>query len=262
MLHMPPMKQIAPIALALLLAAPAWASQTADAARAQLLDGRYADAQATALSEPGVDGLLVAAEAMAAEIMLMKTPDAKDTAKAALKLTDRALEMDPGNTEALFLKAMHQGFRTRSSSKLSIVMGGMIGDTKDDIEAFATAAPGDPRADALRGAWHLGIVRAAGDGKFGASLDDGMAAYDRAVAALPGDVNVLSNYAFSLIVLDKPQLLPRAKELLGQLEATPATDAFARETKARMMTLKAVADDYDALQAAARVLLNTEEVSG
>ena len=256
------MKHLASLAALLMLASPVMAAPELDSARAMLAAGDYPQARQTAIATETVEGDLLAAETMAAEIMLMTTPDAKDTAKDALKLVGRVLDRDPGNTEALFLRALHQGFRTRSSSKLSIVMGGMIGDTKDDIEDFAAAAPGDPRADALRGAWHLGIVRAAGDGKFGASLAEGLAAYDRAVASLPSDMAVLSNYAFSLIVMDDPEVLPRARALLDRIAALPATDAFSRETQARMNRLRAVIDQPEALRDASRGLLNTEEVGG
>ena len=243
----------------LLSATPALAS---DAARELLVDGRFAEARETALAADTVDGLNVAAQAMAAEIMLMRVDDPKDHAKDAIKLTEDALDADPDNIEALFLNALHTGFRTRSSSSLGILMNGLIGKTYDAIEAFETAAPDDPRADALYGAWHLGIVRAAGDGRFGASLEEGMAAYDRAVAARPTDIVVIGNYAFSLIVMDEPSLLPRAKALLQEIEALEPKDATETETRSRMMRLLAVIDDPGALRQRAVGLLNTEETEG
>lgn len=240
----------------LLIATPAAAS---DAARALLHQGEYEAARAAALDANTVDGLNVAAEVMAAEIMLMTIRDAKDHAKDAIDLTDDALERDPGNIEALFLRALHTGFRTRSSSAFAIVLKGLIGDTYDAIQAFEAAAPGDPRADALYGAWHLGIVRAAGDGKFGASLGEGMSYYDAAVAAMPDDIVVLGNYAFSLIVMDETALLPRATELLQQIDAAEPDGATETETRQRMLSLLAVIDDPDTLRTRADGLLNTEE---
>lgn len=241
---------------AVTLAAPAHAS---DPARDLLHAGQYEQARTLALAADTVDGMNAAGEVMAAEIMLMRVDDAKDHAKDALKLADRALKRDPGNVDALFLRALHTGFRTRSSSALAIVMKGLIGDTYAAVEAFETAAPNDPRADALYGAWHLGIVRAAGDGKFGASLSEGLAHYDRAVAAMPTDIVVMGNYAFSLIVMDDPALLARAKALLQQIEVTEPDGATDSETRERMLRLLAVIDDPDALRDRAKGLLNTEE---
>ncbi|GHA85609.1 hypothetical protein GCM10009069_06020 [Algimonas arctica] len=243
----------------ILLAGPAFAS---DPACDLLYQGRYEDARATALAADTVEGLNAAAEVMAAEIMLMRVENSKDHAKAAIKLANRALKRDPGNVEALFLRALHTGFRTRSSSAFAIVMKGLIGDTYAAIEAFEAAAPNDPRADALYGAWHLGIVRAAGDGKFGASLSEGLAHYDRAVAAMPADIVVMGNYAFSLIVLDDPSLLPRATALLQQIDATSPDGATEEETRARMLSLLAVIDDPDALRERSEGLLNSEEIDG
>ncbi|MEM7729527.1 MAG: hypothetical protein AAF311_09660 [Pseudomonadota bacterium] len=242
------------------LALPAHASS--DTARALLDEGRYEAARTQALSEDTMDGLLVAGEAMAAEIMLMRVDDPNDHARDAVALAEDALSRDPGNAEALFQRALHTGFRTRSSSAFAVLAKGLIGRTEAAIDAFAAAAPDDPRADALRGAWHLGIVRAAGDGRFGASLEDGMAAYDRAVAARPDDIVVLGNYAFSLIVLDDPALRPRARDLLQRIERAEPRGATQAETRERMLRLLAVFDDPDALRERARGLLNTEETAG
>lgn len=244
--------------LAVLIATPATATPTP---RDLLQAGDYQSARQTALAENTVDGLNIAAEVMAAEIMLMRVDNAKDYAKDAIELADRALKRDPGNVDALFLRALHSGFRTRSSSALAIVMKGLIGDTYRAIEAFEAAAPGDPRADALYGAWNLGIVRAAGDGRFGASEAEGLAHYDRAVAAMPTDIVVMGNYAFSLIVMDDPALLPRATALLKQIEATVPKGATETETRTRMLSLLAVIDDPGALLARAKGLLNTDETS-
>ncbi|MEL6687975.1 MAG: hypothetical protein AAFP97_10180 [Pseudomonadota bacterium] len=241
-----------------LLASPALASDTA---RALLNQGEYVEARETALSENTVEGLNLAGEVMAAEIMLMRVDDAGNHAKGAIRLAEQVLDEDPENVEAKFLRAIHMGFRTRSSSAFTILMNGLVGKTRRAIETFEAAAPNDPRVDALYGAWHLGIVRAAGDGRFGASLEEGLAAYDRAVAAQPEDIVVMSNYAFSLIVMDEPDLLPRAKTLLTQIEATEPKTATEAETKARMMRLNAVMDDPDALRELSVGLLNTEETA-
>jgi cytochrome c-type biogenesis protein CcmH/NrfG len=249
------MKWIVALCLCL-LASPCWGSS---AARDLLHDGLYSEARETALATQTVDGLNIAAEAMAAEIMLMRVDDAKDHAKDAIKLTETALARDPDNIEARFLRALHTGFRTRSSSAFAILMKGLIGDTRDAIDEFATIAPDDARADALRGAWHLGIVRAAGEGRFDASLEAGMAHYDRAVAAFPDDIVIMGNYAFSLIVMDDPALLPRAAELLDQIEAEAPDNATERDTRSRMLRLRAVIDDPDQLKERATALLNTEE---
>jgi tetratricopeptide (TPR) repeat protein len=250
------MKRFLPLLLSLTFTTQAFAS---DPAAALLYAGEYEQAREMALAEDTVDGLNTACEVMAAEIMLMRVDDAKDHAKDAIKLANRALEQDPNNVEALFMRALHTGFRTRSSSAFAIVMKGLIGDTYEAIEAFESAAPNDPRSDALYGAWHLGIVRAAGDGKFGASLEDGLMHYDKAVAAMPGDIVVMGNYAFSLIVIDDPSRLPRAKKLLQQIEATDPNGATEVETRARMLRLLAVIDEPEALSERSKGLLNTEE---
>lgn len=244
---------------ALILLLLAWPAHASDAARALLYDGQYEHARASALAEDTVAGLNIAAEVMAAEIMLMRVDDAKDHAKDAIKLAEDALDRDPDNIDAKFMRALHTGFRTRSSSPLAIVMKGLVGKTRAAIEEFEAAAPGDPRADALYGAWHLGIVRGAGDGKFGASLAEGLARYDAAVLARPDDIVVMGNYAFSLIVMDDPALLPRARALLLQIEATEPDGATEAETQRRMLSLLAVIDDPDALKARSKGLLNTEE---
>jgi hypothetical protein len=105
-------------------------------------------------------------------------------------------------------------------------------------------------------------VRAAGDGRFGASLQDGLARYDAAVAARPDDIVVMGNYAFSLIVMEDPALLPRARTLLEAIEAQDPKDATEAETRDRMIRLLDVFEDPAALKRVADGLLNTEEERG
>lgn len=250
------------VLLSLLFLVLPLSAAAADTARELLRGGQYEQARDAGVATDTVEGLNIAAEAMAAEIMLMRVENARRHAGRAMDLTETVLQRDPGNTEALFLRALHRGFRTRSSSSVRILMSGLIGKTREAIETFEAAAPNDPRADALYGAWHLGIVRGAGDGRFGASLSEGVARYDAAVAAMPEDIVVMSNYAFSLIVMEDPDLLPRAKTLLQQIEATDPKDATEGDTRERMLRLLIVIDDPDALRQAARGLLNTEEVDG
>lgn len=242
--------------LALFLAAPAAASELA---REHLLNGDYVNARAVGLEADTVEGLNIVAEAMAAEIMLIRVDDAKDHAKAALDHLEEALDRDPGHVETIFLRALHTGFRTRSSSPFTILLKGLIGKSYKAIEAFEAVAPDDPRADALYGAWHLGIVRAAGDGKFGASLKEGVARYEHAIEERPTDIVILSNYAFALICLDDQALLHRAKVILSEIERLHPKNALERETKAQMMSLLAVYDDADQLMQQAEALLNTQE---
>ena len=97
-----------------LFASPAWAT---DAARDMLTQGNYVEARTAALAEETVDGLNLACEVMAAEIMLMRVEDTRDHAKEAIRLTEQALEQDPDNIDAKFLRALHTGFDWKNAPR-------------------------------------------------------------------------------------------------------------------------------------------------
>lgn len=184
------------------------------------------------------DGLTLAAEALAAPVLLGTDDDPKSTAKAAYKLTQAAIALDPSHTEAHMQAALSLGFVTRATNPISVWRKGLANDLKDAIDAFDTVAPNDARVHALRGAWHYGIVRKAGEKRaqkwYKANLTDGNAAYDAALALSPNDIIIKSNYALSLVDVDYSANQSRARAMLEDCIQARSQTAIERAVQERM----------------------------
>ena len=98
--------------------------------------------------------------------------------------------------------------------------------------------PDSARGDALLGAWHLGVVRKAGEKNgekwYGASIAGGISAYTEALKRAPQDILIASTYALSLYILDTDVYGQDARGLLEWVTKTPAQTAMDREVKERM----------------------------
>lgn len=245
-----------------MLASPA-AIGDADAARAHLLAGDYDAAIETSLQPQTTAGFIVAAETVSAQVMLDLVPDVNKSAKVAKGYAQNALDAEPDNTEALIQYALALGFEARSSGIMKAYFGKLPQKSKAAIDVAYTAAPNDPRTSALLGAWHLGIVRKAGEKRaqkmFGANLEDGMSAYAAAAAAAPNDIVIAGNYAITLLGIDPVAHKDTAQALLVAIKNTPPKNAVEGEVKRRMVPLIEFLEYPDAMKFAVENLMNDPE---
>ena len=126
------------------------------------------------------------------------------------------------------------------------------------IQSYRTDFPDDVRGDALLGAWHLAIVRKAGEKNankwFKASIKDGQYLFEKALDKSPDDIIIGINYAFALIVLDEEEFsdLSVARNHLEYLSRLEPKDylgqtlfAFGKEALSRLDD-REKAQDYTA----------------
>jgi len=198
--------------------------------RSTMHSGDYQAAFAEAESLQSAAGYALAAECLLTEIMLGKAKKNKKQAKAARKLAEAALELDPTHQNARLQYAIADGFITRETGDVSAWMKKLPQKTYAIVQAYRTDFPDDVRGDALLGAWHLAVVRKAGEKNaqkwFEASIADGQALFETAMIATPDDAVIGVNYAFSLIALDEDDLpdVTMAYALLNRLIAAKPTD--------------------------------------
>eukprot|EP00919_Chromeraceae_sp_WS-2016_P047452 GHVR01112439.1.p2 GENE.GHVR01112439.1~~GHVR01112439.1.p2 ORF type:complete len:185 (+),score=15.17 GHVR01112439.1:1-555(+) len=131
------------------------------------------------------------------------------------------------------------GFVARFSSDASAWFKKLPQKSLGYIQAYQHDFPDDPRGDALMGAWHLEIIRKAGEGKadkwFGAKSAYGKAFYEKAIGQPPQDPVIAVNYAFALIALSvdgAPE-----QETLEQNSAQQENLSRARTLLENMLTL-------------------------
>jgi len=228
------------------MAAPAFAN-SADEARALISSGDYQAARDIAETLDTAEGYALAAESLSAQILLGEVKKLNKRSKEARDLAQTALALEPDNYKAHLQYALTDGFVTRTSGSIKAWRKKLPGKTLAIVEAFRAAYPDDPIGDALLGAWHLGVVRKAGEKNgekwFGASLTEGQHLYMKAQVKAPQDVIIATNYAMSLLVLDAELYGPKVKPLLEDIITWPAPNDLYKKVQDRAADILTVYDD-------------------
>ncbi len=226
------------IAAALTLSASAAFAGSYAQARAAHAQGDFPAAATLAAPIGTAKSHILAAEALGAQVLLGTAQSAKKTARLALDHAEAALALEPDNQEAHLQRALADGFITRAANPLTAGRKKLPQRTKAVVDDFLARHPDDPRAHALLGAWHIGVIRKAGatrGGKwFGAQAQTGLAAYETALALKPDDIIIGSNFALSLIELDYAAHQQRAKAILTAVRARATSDPIERAVQRRM----------------------------
>jgi len=198
--------------------------------RTEISKGQFEAAYLLAEKSDTAEGLALAAESLLSEIMLGEAEKNKKQAKRAKKLAEAALEIDPTHQNARLQFAIADGFITRETGNVSAWMKKLPQKTYQTIQDYRRDYPDDVRGDALLGAWHLAIVRKAGEDNankwFDASIEDGQALFEQALEKAPNDIVIGVNYAFALIVLDEEDFgdVIIARGLLEHLSSVTPND--------------------------------------
>lgn len=220
-------QSLASMVLCAVFSTTAWG---AEPVRQALSIGDYTAAQTQAEQLGTADGFALAAEAILTEVMLGQAESNKKQSKKARELAEAALSLDSAHQNARLQYAIADGFVTRETGDMSAWMKKLPQKTYAIAQAYRTDFPDDPRGDALLGAWHLAVVRKAGDGNarkwFDASVADGVDLFNSALTAAPQDPTIAVNYAFALIALDEEDMpdLGIAKTWLERSVAMPGED--------------------------------------
>jgi hypothetical protein len=222
--------------------------------------GQFAKAAAAARQQGGPDALALAARALNAQTMLVGARaapaplvrDAEADARAAVSAAPRHIEGRLQLATAIGLKA-------RRAGPLAAYANGWGRQIRDLLDAVLADAPRQAWAFAMLGGWHLEAVRKGGPGPartLGATIAQGRAAFQRAMALDPGQPVIPYYYAACLIEEDAANAAEAATLVRRAVAARP-TDAFEREIAARAQTLLAAleAGSVKAAQAEARRFL-------
>jgi len=208
------------------------------------------------------DGYVLAASALIAKILTLKSEDIKDTAKDARDYAKDALKLEPENAEALLQYAVAYGIVTRASSNFTVWRKKMPQKSLAAIQAAQTVSPDDARVDALIGSWHLGIVRKAGAERgadmFGANEGAGIAAFEQAVTRAPNDIVINMNYALSALALDPVKYGDRGEQILNTIAERSAQSDIDRVYLAWSKELSGLFDNADELQKRAAYYVDGE----
>ena len=207
-------------------------ADTLQNARISLDAGRYdlAVAQGTMLGS--ADGLVLATEALNAQLFLGLAERKTKTAKRAMKLAEAALALDPDTKDAQLQYAIAYGFYGRHVSSFKAWRKNLPTKIRTAIDKSAIAAPDDYRAHALKGAWHLNLLYRAGgfdvEKRYGANPIEGITHFETALANNPDDIIIGSTYIMLTYVLEPQARAAQTKKWL-KTKVLPASPKNATE---------------------------------
>lgn len=185
--------------VASLLAALAHPAAAADA-NALFKQMKFTQAAAAARAENTSDGYVLAAKAVLTDAAYMTTDKAKAKMKLAAALVDldKALKLDPRNSDARLWKATALGFRSKIDRSRSDAK-----TAKRMIDEVIKAEPRNPLAWRALGVWHGEAVSnlepfLAGT-MLGAKSNESLKAFQRSVELDPNDEITRTLYAQNLV---------------------------------------------------------------
>lgn len=251
---------------AALLAFALWADPAAAEPPAVALDlyaaGRYIAAAEIADRDSGsADSLAFAARSrLAACLTSNEGADIGALLDEAERDARAALALQPASVEARLRWALALGLRGRRASVPEALARGYAPRGRRLINEALTIAPDNAEANALLGAWHLEILRRGGRAgalAMGASLSEGLAAFDRARMLAPHDPMIALQYAVALLELDARRYRAQIVTLLTVPLTTTPRDAFETHgrTTAAQLSEAIIADGPQAAAAMVRQLV-------
>lgn len=178
--------------------------------RTALYEGQLDHAHEQAKALGTAEGLIVAAEALNAKLLLGEAEKPSKTAKASMRLAKQALALDANNTDAQMQYAIAYGFYGRHVSPFKAWRKKIPLKILSEIEK--TSAPHTHISEqnlgrnfALQGAWHFSVVERAGAGRaqkyYGANELEGQRYFELALKHQPNDILISANYTLMRYVL-------------------------------------------------------------
>jgi hypothetical protein len=212
------------------------ASARADPPRAALnlfADGRYVAAAEIAQRQTrSAEALAFSARSLiAACVTHSGCEDLTSMLAQAERGARDALALDAGSVDARLQLAAISGIRGRRASLTQAFAGGYAPRGKRLIDEALRIAPDNAEAQALLGVWHLEVLRrggALGAIIYGANLNLGLAAFDRARALAPDNPVIALHYAVALLLLDAPRYRARVTQMLIAIQTMRPRDALER----------------------------------
>jgi len=218
--------------------------------------GRYDEAIRAGEAAKNAPGYALAARAALGDAALRDAP-CLECLKRAEALARAAIAADPKLADGQTWLAAALGYQARILGLVRARLANLPGEAKAALDAAAAAEPDNAYAVAALGGWNIEVVKAGGSflarRLYGATLEQGLAQFDRAVKLAPGNVAVRYQVALALAGLDPAAHRARiTAELDAALQATPAT-SYERAMQGRAAQLKAALNgDRAALAALVR----------
>ena len=212
------------------LSGEATAGQSIDSARAAYEDGRFVEAADIAESIGTPEAYVLAARSLSVHAYYEASDeDWEAVVHRAMRMGEEAVRADSSSAEAYFSLVTAVGRYAQGKSAWTALREGLGGRIKDLLETVLEIDPDHIEAITALGCWHADV---AAEGRiarmvYGASREEAVALFDRALALAPDDKDLLLQYGVRLPDLDKDRGVARAREMLERATGLPVPDAQA-----------------------------------
>jgi hypothetical protein len=226
--------------LALVLAAPPVENGPLFALYAQ---GHYEEAMRLGAAAGTAGGLAIAARAAMADAMMRPTP-CLECLKRGEAFARRAIAADKDSADGHIWLAAALGYEARIIGLMRARLDDDPAQAKENLDEALRVQPDNAYALAALGGWNVEIVRTGGkflaNKLYGASVEQGIALFDRAVRAEPRNVAVRYQIGLSLAGLNPEIHRSRIdSELEAAIRAMPETayEKFVQGRAAELLAL-------------------------
>ena len=218
--------------------------------------GHYDDAIRAGTQAGSAEGFAIAARAALAEAGLRPEP-CLPCLKQAEDFARKSVTADAALSDGHVWLAAALGLEGRIVGMVRARLANSPAEAKTQLDAALKDDPDNPYALAALGGWHIEIVRAGGAylarNLYDAREVDGLALFDRAVKAAPGNVAVRYQIALSLAGYQPEKFRNRiAQDLEAAIRSAPQTE-YEKFIQARAAELLALLNRSDAAALAAKV---------
>ncbi len=212
--------------------------------------GKFLEAAQAARDTSDSQDWSLAARALLAQILADANPRANGALlDQSIAFSQKVLSAEPSSVEARLDLAFALGIKGRRASKLEAFRRGYAGQGKRLIDEALALDPQNAWAYAMLGGWNCEVLRRGGHlgGKiYGAQMDRGVAAFDKALSLAPDDPAIALQYAVALLGSEPEKHAQKARALLALAAGAQPTDALAMIMIKEARRLALVMDAYGA----------------
>jgi tetratricopeptide (TPR) repeat protein len=202
--------------------------------------GGYLEAARVGAAAGDGASLALAARATLAEATLREEA-CLECLKRAEELARRGIMVDPAYSEGYVELAAALGYQARLVGLMRARLANMPKEAKEAIDKAIMLTPNDPWAMSALAGWNIEVVRMGGSilGSifFSADVDRGIALYRKAIAADPGNLVIMFNYALALTSYDFEGKRLEIMAVLDAVARGEPRDAYAAALKERAVKL-------------------------
>jgi len=202
--------------------------------------GRYEDAMKAGAAAGTAAGLTVAARAALADATTRGEP-CLECLRRAEDFASKAVAADPRLADAHVYLAVAMGYEARIVCPVWARAHNYPGRAKDELDRALTLDPNSPWALGALGGWNVEVVRTGGERLaswiYGATIDDGIAAFAAAFKSAPDNLSVRYQYALSLSGYDTDRFRHEIDDALARVAKEKAATAYEAIAKKRAAEL-------------------------